>query len=85
MATVKLNMGKIDRIVRGIIATIMIFLYLGNIITGNLGTLLLVGAGLLVANSLSGKCYFYSLMGWNSCQTTETAAPRKDVLKQKKP
>ena len=48
------NMGTIDRIARVVIAAVIAILYFTSVITGTLGIMLLVLAGVFVLTSLIG-------------------------------
>jgi len=63
----KKNMGNADRIIRIIIAAIVAALYFTNIITGTLGIVLLVLAGVFVLTSLISFCPLYAIVGLNTC------------------
>ena len=65
------NMGSADRIIRVIIAAIVGVLYLTNIISGTLGIVLLVLAGIFVLTSLISFCPLYAPFGIKTCPTTE--------------
>lgn len=60
-------MGNTDRIVRMLLAAVVAVLYFTNIITGTLGIVLLVLAGVFVLTSLISFCPLYTLMGINTC------------------
>ena len=64
----KKNMGNTDRIVRLLLAAVVAVLYFTNIITGTLGIVLLVLAGVFVLTSLISFCPLYTLIGLNTCQ-----------------
>ena len=53
------NMSNADRIIRVVIAAIFAYLYFGGIVTGVLGILLMVLAGVFLATSLMGFCPLY--------------------------
>ncbi len=53
------NMSNADRIIRVVIAAIFAYLYFGGIVTGVLGILLMVLAGVFLATSLVGFCPLY--------------------------
>ncbi len=55
----KQNMGTIDKVIRIIIAVIIAGLYFTNVISGTLGIVLLVFAGVFVLTSLIGFCPLY--------------------------
>lgn len=63
----KKNMGNADRIIRLLLAVIVAVLYFTNIITGTLGIVLLVLAGVFVLTSFVGFCPLYALVGLNTC------------------
>lgn len=65
------NMGTADRIIRVTLAAVVIFLYYSNIITGTLGIILLVLAGVFVLTSLIGFCPLYKLVGLNTCSVNK--------------
>lgn len=64
----KKNMGSIDKAVRIVIALIIAILFYANVITGTLGIILLVLAGVFVATSLINFCPLYSIFGVNTCK-----------------
>jgi uncharacterized membrane protein len=64
----KKNMGKIDRILRVIVALILTALYFMDIITGTIGIVALVIAGMFLITSLVGNCPPYGLCGINTCK-----------------
>lgn len=59
----KRNMSTADRSIRLVISAIIIILYLTNILTGTLGIVLLVIAGVLMLTSFVGYCPLYTLFG----------------------
>lgn len=63
----KKNMGNSDRIIRLLIAAVIAVLYFTNILTGTLGIVLLVIAGIFTLTSLVGFCPLYKLVGLNTC------------------
>ena len=64
----KLNMGSADRIVRAIIAITLGVLYYYNVgfMTGTLGIVLLVVAGVFLLTSLVSFCPLYPIFGLNT-------------------
>lgn len=60
-------MGSADRIVRIIIAALIAVLYFTNTISGTLGIVLLVLAGVFVLTSLISSCPLYSIVGISTC------------------
>ena len=63
----KTNMGTADRIIRLIIAAIVGILFYTNVITGTLGIVLLVLAGVFVLTSFISFCPIYAPFGISSC------------------
>lgn len=63
----KKNMGRADRLIRVIIAAIIAYLYYNGTISGTLGTILLIFAGVFVLTSLVSFCPLYPLLGINTC------------------
>lgn len=67
----KKNMGNTDRIIRVLIAIIIAGLYFSGTLTGLVGTILLVLAGVFVATSLISFCPLYTIFGLSTCPTKE--------------
>lgn len=63
----KKNMGTTDKIIRVIIAAIILALYLTNIITGTLGIILIILAVVFVFTSIISVCPIYSVFGISTC------------------
>ncbi len=63
----KKNMGNADRIVRILVAAVLAGLYFGGVLTGTLGLILVIVAGVFLLTSLAGNCPLYSLTGINTC------------------
>ncbi len=63
----KKNMGTTDKIIRLIVAAIFAALYFTNTVTGTIGIVLLVLAGIFVLTSLISVCPLYSMFGISSC------------------
>jgi len=59
----KANMGSTDRIVRIILAVVIAVLYFTNVITGTLGTILLILAIVFLLTSLVSFCPLYLPFG----------------------
>ena len=55
----KTNMGSADRIVRGILAVILVALYTTHVISGTVGIVLVVFAGILFLTSYVSFCPMY--------------------------
>lgn len=69
----KKNMGNPDRIIRLVIAFIMIWLYTSEAVTGTWGYVLLAAAGILVLTSLFSFCPLYRLFGYSSDKSGKPA------------
>ncbi len=67
----KKNMGSTDRIIRIIIAAIVAVLYFTNVVTGTLGIVLIVLAGIFVLTGLLNFCPLYCPLGISTCQRKE--------------
>ncbi len=63
----KKNMGTADRIIRVIIAAILVALYFMEVVTGTLGIVLLVVAGIFLITSITSFCGLYTLFGIRTC------------------
>lgn len=55
----KRNMSNLDRIIRVVIASVFAYLYFGGIVTGTLGIILLVLAGVFLLTALVAFCPLY--------------------------
>ncbi len=64
-------MGNADRIIRVIIAAIISVLYFTGTISGTLGIVLLVLAGVFVLTSFISFCPLYAPFGISTCQIKE--------------
>ncbi|HQS24730.1 MAG: hypothetical protein B7Y11_09280 [Sphingobacteriia bacterium 24-36-13] len=63
----KKNMGTVDKTIRIIIAAVVAGLYYAGTISGTLGIVLLVLAGVFVLTSLVSFCPLYTLFGISTC------------------
>lgn len=59
----KKNMGTIDKVIRILVAVVVVVLYFTNVISGTLGIILLILAGVFVLTSLLGFCPLYLPFG----------------------
>jgi len=62
----KKNMGTVDKAIRIIVALLIGILFFTKVITGTLGIILLVLAGVFVLTSLVSFCPLYPLLGMNT-------------------
>ncbi len=67
----KKNMGSADRLIRVLIAAVIAVLYFTNVISGTLGIVLLVLAGVFVLTSLVSFCPLYAPFGLSTCKTQQ--------------
>ena len=67
----KKNMGSADKIIRIIIAAIIGYLYYNGTISGTLGIVLLVLAGIFVLTSLVSFCPLYTPFKISTCKVKE--------------
>lgn len=65
----KINMGNWDKVIRILLAIVAIYLYVGGIVSGALGIVLMVLAGVLLFTSFIGFCPLYVVFGVSTCQT----------------
>lgn len=59
----KKNMGTVDRVIRILIAVVVVVLFLTHVVTGTLGIILMVLAGVFVLTSLISFCPLYLPFG----------------------
>ena len=63
----KKNMGSADRVIRLIVAVALVVLYFTGIITGTLGIVALVIAGIFTLTSFVSFCPLYAIFGIRTC------------------
>ncbi|MBK7966498.1 MAG: DUF2892 domain-containing protein [Bacteroidetes bacterium] len=63
----KKNMSSADRIIRLIISAIMVGLYFTGTVSGTVGMILLVLAGVFTLTSIISYCPLYSIFGFSTC------------------
>lgn len=59
-------MGSPDRVIRILIALVIIFLFINHTITGTWSFVLLAIAGIFLLTSFVGICPLYSIFGFSS-------------------
>ena len=62
----KKNIGTIDKVIRILIAVVVVALYFSNVISGTLAIILLVLSAILVVTSLISFCPLYWPFGLSS-------------------
>lgn len=67
----KKNMGNADRIIRILVAVVFTVLYFTNVVTGTLGIILLILAGVFVLTSIVSFCPLYLPIGLNTGKKKE--------------
>jgi len=63
----KTNMGLADKLIRLTVAAVIAILYFTHILTGTIGLILLIVAGIFVLTSLISFCPLYRIFGINTC------------------
>ena len=63
----KKNMGSADKLIRVLIAAVIVFLFYNGTISGTLGIILLIFAGIFVITSFISFCPLYTLLGISTC------------------
>lgn len=64
----KQNMGSIDKSIRILLAFVFAALYLAGVLSGILGSFLMVLSVILILTSLIGTCPLYIPFGVNTCK-----------------
>lgn len=64
----KANMGSADKIIRIFVAAVIATLFFTHVITGTLGIILLVLAGIFVLTSFVSFCPLYAPFGISTCK-----------------
>ncbi len=62
-------MGSADRVIRVMLAAIIAYLYFTNVVTGTLGLVLIILAGVFVLTSFISFCPLYAPFGIKTCKT----------------
>jgi hypothetical protein len=68
----KKNMGTIDKVIRILVAVVVAVLYFTHVISGTLGIILLVLAGVFVLTSLVSVCPLYMPFGLSTMKKEDT-------------
>ncbi len=61
-------MGKLDKIIRLVVAALIVVLFFTKVLTGTLAVVLLIVAGVFVLTSVISICPLYSLFGIDTCK-----------------
>lgn len=62
----KPNLSTLDRIIRVVVAALFAYLYLGGIVTGALGIVLLVLGAVFVLTAVVGFCPLYAMFKFST-------------------
>jgi uncharacterized membrane protein len=65
----KKNMGSADRVIRLVLAAVVVGLYFYGVISGTFGLIALVIAAVFTLTATIGSCPLYSLIGVKTCKT----------------
>jgi hypothetical protein len=68
----KKNMGSVDKIIRFVLAALFVILYFTNVVTGTVGIILLVLAGVFVLTSFISFCPLYAPFGLSTCKRKDS-------------
>ncbi|MCA9838028.1 MAG: DUF2892 domain-containing protein [Trueperaceae bacterium] len=68
----KLNEGKLDRIIRFVLGLLLIVLWPFGFTQGTFAVVLAVVGAVLVATSLAGFCPLYAVLGIKTCPLTKS-------------
>ena len=61
-------MGAIDRVLRVLVALVVVTLYFTDVITGGLAIVLLILSGIFILTSIVGTCPLYMPFGIKTCK-----------------
>ena len=64
----KKNMGDVDRSLRILAAGLIVILYSIGVVTGTIGTILLILAGIFALTSFVGYCPLYRIFRITTCK-----------------
>lgn len=64
----KKNVGNTDKIIRLIIAAILAVLYFSGTVTGTIGIVMAIVAGVLVMTTIVSFCGLYTILGISTCK-----------------
>jgi hypothetical protein len=64
----KKNMGSLDKVIRIVIALVILFLYFTQVVSGTLGIILIALSVIFVLTSLISFCPLYLPFGINTCK-----------------
>jgi hypothetical protein len=62
----KKNMGTVDKVIRILVAMVVVILYFTNVISGTLAIILLLLSGVFILTSFISFCPLYTIFGLNT-------------------
>jgi hypothetical protein len=62
----KKNMGTIDRVIRILVAVLLVTLYFTKVVSGTLGIILMAVSAIFVVTGLIGLCPLYLPLGFST-------------------
>ncbi len=65
------NMGNTDRVLRVLLAALLVGLYLSDKVTGTFGLILMILAGVFILTSLLGYCPLYAPFNIRTLRTNK--------------
>jgi hypothetical protein len=65
----KKNVGSVDKIIRLLLAAVLIILFVFHVVSGVLGYILLALAAIFILTSLFSFCPIWMLFGVKTCKT----------------
>jgi len=68
----KKNVSNTDKIIRLIVSAILVALYFTNTVTGTLGIVFLVLAGVFTLTSILSFCPLYAIFGISTCEVKKS-------------
>ncbi len=68
----KKNMGTADKVIRILLAIVVVALFFTGVIKGTLGIVLMIVAGIFVLTSLISFCPLYTIFGLRTCPREKT-------------
>jgi hypothetical protein len=62
----KKNIGSIDKVIRILIAAVVVVLYFTKVVSGTLGIVLLIVAGIIALTAIIDFCPIWAVLGINT-------------------
>lgn len=77
------NLARWDRVLRVVLAGLLVALWGRGVLTGWAGILAIVLAGGLLLNAALGRCGLYAAFGFSTCPLPQGNAPARDDTEKK--